>query len=144
MEWNPESLSLEEAVLLLRIGTDLGTGFSDRFGSLRDFIASHFYEIEQEILYDLDLETAQVLISSPSLKIEDEDSLYDFVSYFVRSRSEKDLRFASLFEFVYFDYLSVSRIENFVSFVSEDLLKNISSGIWTRICRGIFFETTHE
>ena len=90
---NPESLSFEEAILLLRIGTDLGAAFCDQFGNLRDFIASRFYDLEKEILDDLDLETAQILLSSPSLTIEDEDSLYDFV----RSRSENDLRFASSF-----------------------------------------------
>ena len=60
------------------------------------------------------------------MKIEDEDSLYDFV----RSRSENDLRFTSLFEFIYFEYLSVDRIENFASFASENLLEKINSGIW--------------
>ena len=128
-----ESLSLEEAILLLRIGIDLGTAFSDRFENLRDFVASRFYELEKEIL---DLQTLELLLSSPSLKIEDEDSLYDFV----RSRSEKDLRFTSLFEFVYFEYLTVDRIEDFSSFVRENFLENISSGIWRQICRRLILE----
>ena len=127
---NPESLSLEEAIRLLRFGIDLGATFSDRFGSLRDFIAFHFYELAKEILDSLDFETAQIVLSSPSLRIKDEDSLYDFV----RSRSENDLRFASLFEFVYFDYLSVDRIRNFTPFANEKLLTTMNSGIWTRIC----------
>ena len=132
-----EALSLEEAILLLRAGVDLGTAFSDRFGNLRDFVASHFYEIEKKILDGLDIETLQLILSSSSMKIEDEDSLYDFV----RSRSENDLRFTSLFEFVYFEYLSVDKIENFASFVSENFLDNISSGIWTRICGRLILET---
>ena len=134
---NVESLSLDEAILLLRVGIDLGTAFCDRFGSLRDFVASHFYELEKGLLDDLDLETTQILLSSPKLQIEDEDSLYDFV----RSRSENDLRFASLFEFVYFEYLSVDRIENFSSFVNENLLEKINSGIWSQICRRLILET---
>ena len=131
-----ESVSLE-AIVLLREGIDLGAAFSDQFGNLRDFIASRFYEIEKEILDDLDLETSQILLSSPSLRLEDENSLYDFV----RSRSENDLRFTSLFEFVYFEYLSVDRIENFSSFVSENLLENLNSGIWRQICRGLTLKT---
>ena len=130
-----ESLSLEEAILLLRVGIDLG--FSGRFGNLRDYVASRFHEIEEEILDNLDIETAQILLSSPSLQIEDEDSLYDFV----RSRAESDLSFTSLFELVYFEYLSVDRIENFASFVSENLLENINSGIWRQICRRLILET---
>ena len=84
-----------------------------------------------------DLETSQLLISSPSLKIEDEDSLYDFV----RSRSENDLSFTSLFEFICFEYLSVDRIENFAFFVMDHLLENISSGIWRQIYRRLILET---
>ena len=125
-----ENLTVEEAILLLRTGIDLGTAFSAQFGSLSDFIASHFYKIEKTILDDLNLETAQLLLSSPSLQIEDEDSLYDFV----RSRSETDLKFASLFEFIHFEYLCVDRIENFASFVKENLLEIMNTGIWTRIC----------
>ena len=133
----PESLTVNEALLLLKVEMDLGVAFSAPFGNLRDFIASHFYELEKEILDNLDLETTQILLSSPSLQIEDEDSLYDFV----HSRSETDLRFAHLFEFVYFQYLSVDRIENFSSFVSENFLANISSGIWTRICARLILNT---
>ena len=59
---NPESLSLKEAILLLCLGIDLGTTFSNRFGSLRDFITPHFYEIEKEIFCDIDLETTQILL----------------------------------------------------------------------------------
>ena len=131
-----ESLSLEEAIFLLRVGVGLGTAFSDQFGNLRDFVASCFYKLDKEILDNLDLETTQILLSSRSLQIEDEDSLYDFI----RSRSEKDLRFTALFEFIYFDYLSISGIENFASFVSENFLENISSGIWRQICRRLILD----
>ena len=131
-----ESLSLEEAILLLRCGIDLGTAFSDRFENLRDFVASHFYEIEKQLLDDLDLKTSQFLLSSPSLQLEDEDSLYDFV----RSRSENDLSFASLFEFVHFDYLSVHSIEDFSSFVSYRCIENINLDIWGQICTRLILE----
>ena len=132
-----ESLTVEEAIVLLRTGIDLGTAFSGRFCNLGDFIASHFYELEKEILDDLDLETAQVLLSSPFLKIEDEDSLYDFV----RSRSQNDCLFARLFEFVYFEYLSVGRVENLASFESENFFENLNSGIWRQICRRLILQT---
>ena len=128
---NTESFSLHEAILLLQGGIV----FSDEVENLKDFIASHFYEIKKEILDDLSLETSQLLLSSPSLKIEDEDSLYDFV----RSRCEKDLRFTSLFEFIYFEYLSIDRVENFVSF--ENLLENLNSNIWERVCARLILGT---
>ena len=125
-----ESQGLDDAIRLFWAGIDLGTAFTARFGNLGDFIASYFYEIPQNILDDLDIETAQLLLLSPSLQIEDEDSLYDFV----RSRSEKDLRFASLFEFVYFEYLSVDQMKDFAVFVNKNLSGGITSGIWEQIC----------
>ena len=126
-----ETLSLEEEIPFLRFGIELGTAFSDRFRNVRDFVASHFYKLKKQLLDNIDLETAKLLLSSPSLQIEDEDSLYNFV----RSRAEVDLRFASLFEFVCFDYLSVDCIENFSSFANDYLLENINSSIWSGICR---------
>ena len=35
----------------------------------------------------------------------------------------------------------VNRIENFATFASENLLENIHSGLWTRICRRLILET---
>ena len=133
---NTERLTLEEAVRLLRAGVDIGT--LDWFRNLRDFIASNFCSLDDEILDNLDLETAQLILSSPSLQIEDEDSLFDFII----SRSESDLSFTSLLEFVYFEYLSVESIEEFSSFVTENLLENMSAGIWTRICARLALETS--
>ena len=127
---NSDSLSIEDAVVLLRAGIKCGAVFSDPLSSLRDGLAYRFYDIKKEILDDLEVETLQILLSSPSLRITDEDSLYNFV----RSRSENDVRYASLFEFIQFEYLSVNSIEDFASFAPEYLLDNITSGIWTRIC----------
>ena len=72
---NIEFVSLQEAIPLLRMGLDLGTEFSDDFDKLRDFVAFHFHEIERQVLDDIDLETSRLLLSSPKLQIEDEDSL---------------------------------------------------------------------
>ena len=131
-----ESMTLEEGLLVLESGIDLGIVSTDEFQKLRESIASHFYEVKKEILENIKIETAELLLSSPSLKIEDEDSLYDFV----RSRSENDLSFSSLFEFIYFEYLSKDRVEDFASFAKENLLENISAGIWTRICCRLILE----
>ena len=125
-----KSMTLEEGLLVLQAGIDLGIASTDQFKKLTEFIASHFYEIKKEILENINFETAQLLLSSSSLRIEDEDSVYDFV----RSRSETDLSFSSLFEFVYFEYLSKDRVEDFARFAKDNLLENISEGIWSRIC----------
>lgn len=134
--FNPQSFTLDEAIILLKAGMDIGTAFSAQFRNFRNFIASHFYAIPDETLYDLDLETTQILLSTPSLKIVDEESLYEFV----KARSEKDERFMSLFEFVYFEYLAVDQIKDFASFVTDHLIDNISAGIWARICGRLILE----
>lgn len=126
-----DSIELDEALCILQVGTELGTGFLSRAEALKDFVASHFYEIHSDSLNQLDLETASNILASPSLKIKDEDSLYDFV----RSRAETDPCFSELFEFVCFEYLTDSRIEDFVEFTSKFLLGELNSGIWSRICR---------
>lgn len=135
-----DSLSFEDAIVLLRAGVDLGSAFSDRLRALRDGVASRFFDIKKDILDTLDIETSQLLLSSPSLKIDDEDSLYDFV----RSRSENDVRFMSLFEFIQFEYLSVDRVEDFASFTQEFLLENMNSRIWTRICDRLIQEVKYK
>lgn len=118
---DPESVALEEAVSLLRASINTGSAYAKLFETLRDFVASRFHEINEDILADLDLDTAQLLLSSPSLKIKDEDSLYDFI----KSRCEDDIKFASLFEFVYFEYLSQGSIETFARFVGENLIEKV-------------------
>ena len=133
----PNTMTLEEVFLLLRAGIDLGTAFSERFGDLTDYIASHFYEMTEKLLNSLDLETAQLLLSRPSLQVNDEDSIYDFIV----SRAEEDKSFTSLFEFVQFEYLSIDRMESFAAFVSTNLLENISSGMWRQICGRLIYGT---
>lgn len=132
----PEFLTIEAAAIFLQASIEVGCAlFSDHVPRLTDLVASRFCEIGKDILKTLNLETAQLLLSSPSLKIDDEDSLYDFVM----SRAENDVRFMSLFEFVYFEYLSQSRVEEFVSLASEHLLDIINAGIWSKICRRFVF-----
>ena len=83
--------SMVETFLMLRFEMGLGTAFEDRFLKLRDSVASHFHKI---VLNKLDIEVVDHILSSPSLMIENEDSLYDYI----KSRTENDIRFSSLFE----------------------------------------------
>ena len=126
-----ESMRLDQAMRLFEFMIDHGISFDDRFAGLRDFVASHFYEIDEETLSNLDLETMDFILSSPSLTIRDEDSLYEFV----KARSENDPRFTSLFRFICFEYLSILRITKFASFISDHFPEKVDSEMWSRICR---------
>ena len=120
------TLDIERAMSLLAFG-----GPASRCQPLIEFIASHFYEISEERLGMIDLETAWTILSHESLIIADENSVYDFV----RSRVTTDSSFACLFEFVNFEYLSPDRINDFVPFAREYLLDHLNAAIWERICR---------
>ena len=123
-------LNVEKALLLLRVVPVLHNELFQA-GDLVGFIASHFHEISKERLQSLDHETACLILEHPSLKVLDEDSLYDFV----RARTETDPAFAHLFESVYFEYLSSDRINDFASFAGRFLLGRMNACIWTRICQ---------
>ena len=133
---HPENLTIEDALALLETGTSLRAVFLTAFGNLTDFIASRFYTIPQNCLDNLGLETVQLLLSSPALVIETEDSLYRYL----RQRAEGDIRFMSLFEFLCFEYMSVNYMDNFADFVSTRL-DLISGATWARLrkrlCLGV-------
>ena len=120
-------LDAEECLSVLLASKDLAS----RCDPLIGFVASHFHELSEESLRCMDLEIARTLMSHPSLKVRDEDSLYEFVK--LRSVEEED--FVDLLEFVHFEYLSNACIKDFVSFGSEHLLNSLNSLIWTRICQ---------
>ena len=94
-------------------------------------VAEKFHELSEESLAAIDLETATALLSHPSLRVRDEDSLYEFV----RRRAQDDTAFVCLFEFLYFEYLSEDRIKEFASFAREVVLGHLNAVMWDRICK---------
>ena len=94
-------------------------------------LASQFSSIPRDVLDTLDLQTIDRLCKSPSLRITDEDWLYDFI----RSKVGHDKSFVPLFRNVCFEYLSVDRIVNFVEFAEQNLLERFDIEIWRRVAR---------
>ena len=119
-------IGVENALSILKL-----PGVATRMPELVAFVASRFHDIPNDLIEGMDVSTAALLLCHPSLKVHDEDSVYKFV----RSGCAKDAKFASLFEFVYFEYLSKEMIEDFVSFASDQLLDCLNSAIWSRIGR---------
>lgn len=136
---NLENLRVEDALALLETGTDLRAVFTTAFGNLTDFIASRFYALPQYCLDNLGLETLQLLLSSPALMIETEDSLYQYL----RQRAEDDIRFMTMFEFLRFEYMSVHFLRDFASFVSDNF-NFLSRGIWERVWQRLFLDVKPE
>ena len=121
---------LEHKLLSLELAMTVGIVDRKEFEETRHFLASNFSEIDTNILDGLNLEVLEYLISSPSLKIVDEDWLYRFV----KSRAERDERFMSLFEHVWFEYLSVENVQDFLSFINGRFLEIMNPNLWERIC----------
>lgn len=129
--YDMSSITIEDVVHLLRFGDGLPSHLKPRFDDMVQLAASHFYEISPALFESLDIDTATLLLSHPSLKVDDEDSVYDFIA----SKIQHDPSFSSLFEFVYFEYLSASRIEAFADLLTGGLLPSINASIWSRVRR---------
>jgi hypothetical protein len=71
-------------------------------------------------------------LSSSSLKVISEDSIYEFV----RDLCSVDVEMNSLFEFVLFEYLTVSSMRDFISMSSNSsiFLERLNQSIWDRLC----------
>ena len=99
--------------------------------SVTEYVASKFYTIDEKALRELDLDALRAVLSHPSLKLKDEDSLYDVI----KSRVVVDRSSASLMEFVCFEYLSPAKIQDCVAFIGEYMLDNMGRDVWARIAR---------
>jgi hypothetical protein len=58
-----------------------------------EFCSSHFFELEISKLHEMPFEVICAIILHPSLKLRDEDSLYEFINNLVVDES----RYSSLF-----------------------------------------------
>jgi hypothetical protein len=101
-----------------------------------NFAASHFSEFDSSALDTLSCEELELIVSHMSLKFEREEDLCELI---IR-RMEADLCYASLFEFVHFEYVSNEAVDRFWTVISDhfDLLNpSIWSHIRQRLVSGI-------
>jgi hypothetical protein len=98
-----------------------------------EFISSHFHEIDKSKLDELELFDFDKILSSKSLCISSEDSLFDFIS----GRGFEE--FFELFGFVRFEFLSIDEIREFCE-KSQDVKLNsslslsLNSLVWRQLC----------
>jgi hypothetical protein len=104
-------------------------GFSPQ--PIIEFVASHFFELVSSISFELPVRTFAEILSHPSLRILDEDSLYDIIS----SRFDCDSKYFDLVQYIRFEYLSPDRISKFILWVSTHF-DRMNFGIWNSLsCR---------
>jgi hypothetical protein len=93
------------------------------------YLAPHFHELSKSDFCRLNLDDARQIVSDSSLKLANEDQLFDFIS----SRVSESSEFFGLFEFVRFEYLSSESIDRFVT-LSEDFYEFLNVSIWLQVC----------
>lgn len=89
------------------------------YNNIFNYIASHFYSIDQKKISELPLEIILLIISNPNLKIESEDSLFDFIIQIFNEKENKqpdvdDISIISFYEEIMFDHLSESKFNEFL------------------------------
>jgi hypothetical protein len=123
-------ITCENAISRLQLHFEFGEDYE----SAVHFCSSHFFELDWSSVTGFPIELAIAIVSQESLKLRDEDQLL----HFIRSGLCKDERYCNLFEFVRFEYLSVSSMEWFVNCIMEsfDLL---TPSVWSGLCRRLTF-----
>jgi hypothetical protein len=86
-----------------------------------DFLAVRFFEFENSFRNSLPFSILSQILSHPSLRVESEDWLFEFIISQIESKSN----YVGLLEFVRFEYLTRTRIDKFIewSFVHFDELE---------------------
>lgn len=90
------------------------------------FASKHLNELEEEKLQELSIEQIENILDRKELKIEDEDSLLKFVLRLY----QKDHKYSSLFEYVYFENVGDDTLEKFVD---EFIIEDMTIGTWNSI-----------
>jgi hypothetical protein len=94
-----------------------------------EYIASHFYEVDRDLLKSMDAEFLKRIVSSDCIRLRDEDFLLDFIL-------DIGMEGIGLLCYVQSEYLSVSGIDRLLNAVSFD---SLDTGLWTSLCRRLRF-----
>ncbi|OHT01448.1 hypothetical protein TRFO_31779 [Tritrichomonas foetus] len=89
-----------------------------------NFIAYHFDQFSKESLKSIGLENLELILSSPSLSLFSEDSLFEFIRFLGEE-------YFSLLKFLQIEYLSPLSIEKLLEIINLD---NLTSQLWLSIC----------
>jgi hypothetical protein len=92
------------------------------------FAASHFCEFSGSDFQNLDFLALETILSDPSLVLETEDLLCNFIL----ERSSSDSAYSALFAYLRFEFLSPGAMESFVDFISQSF-DQFTLPIWDRV-----------
>lgn len=105
------------------------------FSKSIDYIASNFYLIEKQQIFDLPISVLYSILKNKELTIESEDSLLDLIEEFFNGYKDQDqssLSKIDFYEVIDFDFLSENKFKEFIeSFEPEKL----SASLWDKLKR---------
>lgn len=107
------------------------------FNKMIQYASSNFDQISKKDMETLDDYIIEEIISNDSLKIDSEDSLFQFII----DLYEKDQTKSYLFEYIYFNNISQISFEKFIEKFS---IENLNSRIWYSICERLLPTTKTE
>ena len=93
-----------------------------------DFLASHFFEAGLDVVRSLSVSDLELVVSSPLLKLESEDQLYDAI---VSLSSENGEAFLSLLRYVEFAFLSEPKL---IEFLERIFPCFVDASVWGSVC----------
>ncbi|EAY13354.1 hypothetical protein TVAG_164640 [Trichomonas vaginalis G3] len=109
--------------------------WNEKFIESTDFIAEHFYEIDQNQLKlvskKLGVNILKQILNNKKLQIADEDSLAKFII----SLAREDIVFSSLFENIYFEFCKEETIREMKDFVTSDNYQDVVNSLVDSIIR---------
>jgi hypothetical protein len=120
------ALTLDTAIARLLLLFDLNADVDCEIA----FCSLHFHELKQDEIDQLPLEIVEAIVCHRSLKLQDEDSLFEFIRRVV----VRDGRFAVLLANVCFEHLSRDSIESFVGLISE-CFEFLSAAVWESVAK---------
>jgi hypothetical protein len=109
--------------------------FNENVDSEIEFCSLHFHEMNWADLDQLPIEIVQAILSRPSLKLRDEDSLFALID----SAVGHDPRFAVLLENVRFEYLSVDSMESFARIVFNSF-DFVTERVWGAVVKRLLLD----
>jgi hypothetical protein len=93
---NGSPLTLEDEIESFRMKRHYGSDYSSGL----EFVSSHFCDIRNQSKRNLEIEDFELILNSPSLAAENEDSLYEEIS----KHSAEDAGWFGLFKFIRFNF----------------------------------------
>ena len=99
---------------------------SDYKGEL-DFLASHFFEVELDVLKCLSISDLELVLTNQLLRLASEDQLYDSILSLAGDKGDDVL---VLLRYIKFEFLSESKLDEFLDRIFPDLVMCV----WGSLC----------